>query len=498
MFSILLVGLLVATGAGASIPSAIGVYTACVGQPAQSGAGRGVAAVALLDTSLSGTCPGGMSLVNWNQTGPQGPKGDKGDQGIQGPKGDKGDPGIQGPKGDRGDQGSQGIQGEKGDKGDAGLQGIQGEKGDKGDKGDPGAPGPTYSAGTCIAIDASNVISDTCQNTAGFGLTLTGSQLAVDTNTVQGRVTGTCTTGNAIQAIASDGGVTCGAAGGSLTLPFSGTANVPNGNAFTVRNDGANGHGIAGVSGPTSASAGVAGLGQSAGNGVFGQGGPTNGIGVVGFGAGSTGAGIQGLGPSGLGGHGDGLQGFGTGATGHGLVAVSPASEGFGTGTIAAAFLGDVTVAGTLTASDKHFRIDDPLDPAHKYLVHAAIEAPAMETFYDGIVTTDVHGIGVVTLPRYFEALNTDFKYQLTVIGTFAQAIVKKEIENNRFVVATNQPNVRVSWQVTAVRKDPYARAHPLVVEQPKTGSDLGRYLFPQGYGVRRSLGVLVPKPVRR
>ena len=86
----------------------------------------------------------------------------------------------------------------------------------------------------------------------------------------------------------------------------------------------------------------------------------------------------------------------------------------------------------------------------------------------------------------------------LTVIGTFAQAIVKKEIENNRFVVATNQPNVRVSWQVTAVRKDPYARAHPLVVEQPKTGSDLGRYLFPQGYGVRRSLGVLVPKPVRR
>ena len=74
--------------------------------------------------------------------------------------------------------------------------------------------------------------------------------------------------------------------------------------------------------------------------------------------------------------------------------------------------------------------------------------------------------------------------------------IVKKEIENNRFVVATNQPNVRVSWQVTAVRKDPYARAHPLVVEQPKTGSDLGRYLFPQGYGVRRSLGVLVPKPV--
>ena len=168
-------------------------------------------------------CAGNEVKLVWNTQGPQGVKGDTGAQGIQGPKGDKGDQGpqgIQGAKGDKGDQGLQGIQGAKGDKGDKGdqgdqgPQGIQGAKGDKGDKGDPGlqgiqgdkgdpgAPGPTYTAGACIAIDAANVISDTCQNTAGFGLTLTGSQLAVDTNTVQGRVTGTCTTGNAIQAIA--------------------------------------------------------------------------------------------------------------------------------------------------------------------------------------------------------------------------------------------------------------------------------------------------------
>src|SRR5436190_22730140 len=133
VFSSLLVGLLVATGAGASIPSATGVYTACVSSPVPSGSAKGVAAVTLLDTTLSATCPAGTWLVNWSQTGPQGPKGDKGEQGAQG---------IQGPKGDKGDQGPQGIQGAKGDKGDQGLQGIQGAKGDKGDKGDQGDQGP--------------------------------------------------------------------------------------------------------------------------------------------------------------------------------------------------------------------------------------------------------------------------------------------------------------------------------------------------------------------
>ena len=51
-----------------------------------------------------------------------------------------------------------------------------------------------------------------------------------------------------------------------------------------------------------------------------------------------------------------------------------------------------------------------------------------------------------------------DFRYQLTVIGTFAQAIVSKEVSSNKFEIATNQPNVKVSWQVTGVRHDAYAK----------------------------------------
>jgi len=488
--SIVLAGLLLATAAGASIPSATGLYTACVTSPAQAGAAKGVAAVTLLDTSLSVTCPSGTSLVTWGQAGPKGDKGDKGDpglQGIQGPKGDKGDKGdqglqgIQGAKGDKGDQGPQGIPGQQGDKGDPGLQGIQGEKGDKGDpgpqglqgpqgdkgdKGDPGEPGPTYTTGRCISISGLNVISDSCGTIAGFGVTDTGGPLqtfAVDTQAIQRRVTGTCAAGNAIRQIAADGTVSCQAAGG-FGLPFSGSmTTADNVSAFSVTNSGngaaLEGHGRTGV-----------------------------------LGAGTSGNGVEGLGGTG----GSGIVGFGVGSSGKGIVGVSPSSGSAGTGTIAAQFLGDVSVDGSLSVTGtKNFRIDDPLDPARKFLVHAAVESPAMETFYDGIVKTNARGRGVVTLPPYFELLNRDFRYQLTVIGTFAQAIVEEEIHDNRFVVATSEPNVRVSWQVTAVRNDPYARAHPFVAEQPKTGSDLGRYVYPQGYGAPRSLGMAVPKPTR-
>jgi hypothetical protein len=41
--------------------------------------------------------------------------------------------------------------------------------------------------------------------------------------------------------------------------------------------------------------------------------------------------------------------------------------------------------------------------------------------------------------------LNRDFRYQLTVIGTFAQAIVVTEIANGSFSIKTDKPNVKVS-----------------------------------------------------
>ena len=83
-----------------------------------------------------------------------------------------------------------------------------------------------------------------------------------------------------------------------------------------------------------------------------------------------------------------------------------------------------------------------------------------MMNVYNGNITTDNTGIADVVLPEYFEALNRDFRYQLTVIGEFAQAIVYDKINNNHFVIMTDKPNVEVSWQITGIRRDAYANSN--------------------------------------
>ena len=88
----------------------------------------------------------------------------------------------------------------------------------------------------------------------------------------------------------------------------------------------------------------------------------------------------------------------------------------------------------------------------------------------------------MVTMPEYFEALNADFRYQLTVIGTFAQAIVAEKMKGNRFVIRTNAPNVEVSWQVTGVRQDGFAKKNRIKVEVEKDERERGYYLHPDAF----------------
>ena len=106
-----------------------------------------------------------------------------------------------------------------------------------------------------------------------------------------------------------------------------------------------------------------------------------------------------------------------------------------------------------------------------------------MKNIYDGTVTTDSEGNAEVTLPDWFEAVNQDFRYQLTVIGQFAQAIVATKIANHRFTIKTDKPSVEVSWQVTGVRHDAFAQANRLVVEVDKPTAERGFYLYPELYG---------------
>ena len=153
--------------------------------------------------------------------------------------------------------------------------------------------------------------------------------------------------------------------------------------------------------------------------------------------------------------------------------------------------LGDLYVSG-----DKNFEIDDPLDPTNKYLIHSCIESPDRMNIYNGNVVTDANGSAVVNLPSYFQTLNIDYRYQLTVIGQFAQAIVESEISNNQFTIKTDKPNVKVSWQVTGIRNDPYAKTNPMVVEKEKAPNERGKYLRPELFGQPKEKGIYYAKPI--
>jgi hypothetical protein len=132
-------------------------------------------------------------------------------------------------------------------------------------------------------------------------------------------------------------------------------------------------------------------------------------------------------------------------------------------------FSGDVTVVGTLTKTAGSFRIDHPLDPERKYLSHSFVESPDMMNVYNGNATLDENGRATVELPEYFEALNKDFRYQLTAVGAPGPNLyVAEGVKQNRFKIAGGRPYASVSWQVTGIRQDTYANEHRVKVEEDK------------------------------
>jgi len=159
-------------------------------------------------------------------------------------------------------------------------------------------------------------------------------------------------------------------------------------------------------------------------------------------------------------------------------------------GAMAGYFEGNVEIQGNLTKSSGNFKIDHPLNPENKYLSHSFVESPDMMNVYNGNVILDKKGRAWVELPGWFEALNRDFRYQLTCIGGFAPVYIAEKITDNRFKIAGGIPEMEVSWQVTGTRQDPYAKAHPIKVEEEKAPEDQGHYLHPEVYGQDQEKGI--------
>lgn len=204
------------------------------------------------------------------------------------------------------------------------------------------------------------------------------------------------------------------------------------------------------------------------------QGDSVNGNGVHGISASGTGSGVYG----GNVGAGFGVAGRTTGS-GDAIFGDNLDTSGY-----AGYFNGNVRVQGTLSKAAGSFEIDDPLDPANKYLYHSFVESPDMMNIYNGNASLDDKGEAVVQMPAYFQALNQDFRYQLTPIGAPGPNLyVAEELVDNHFKIAGGKPLSKVSWQVTGIRHDPYAEQHRIPVEKKKPAAEQGKYLHPELYG---------------
>jgi len=172
--------------------------------------------------------------------------------------------------------------------------------------------------------------------------------------------------------------------------------------------------------------------------------------------------------------------GNGKGQGGDGILAFPGNSPG---GAWAGEFQGDVSITGTLIGGAISHPIDDPIDPANKYLYHSSVESPDMKNIYDGVVSLDANGEATVVMPEWFGALNRDFRYQLTCVGGFAPIYIAEELANNQFKISGGRAGMKVSWQVTGIRQDAWANAHRIPVEEEKKARERGFYLHPELYG---------------
>jgi hypothetical protein len=484
-------------------------------------------------TTRYAPCPRGQRKISWNVQGPPGQKGSAGSAGDAGSSGAAGPQGVPGPVGPVGPAGSPDTPQQVLDK----LKAVDGV----GSGLDAELLGGVALndlqrrvTGTCGAGQYVQAIAADGSVTCGTDANGGGDITAVNTNTTLtgGGTTGDLTLGvavpltlaqpsaaatTAVQTIANSGIGN----GLDITLP-----NTSGARGINIQHNGVGpgvfantvgGNSIWGITGSVSAAAVIG--DSSSGEAVVGREtgticemgiGNCNGIGaVVGRHDGEGGFGVRGfvtdpngaigvLGQAGVsGGTGTAVRGENVNAANsdNAMEAVTngAGSALFAQGTQAATFNGAVQINGnlTVTGTKSGFHIDDPRAPASRTLTHSPVETDKLAVQYDGNVTTGADGRATVALPSYASTLARDWRYQLTPIGRFGQVIVEREVAGGRFVIRSEHPGTKVSWQVVGTRKDPQAKDAPIVAVQAKKGAARGRYLDPSLYGKPASAAVV-------
>ena len=244
-------------------------------------------------------------------------------------------------------------------------------------------------------------------------------------------------------------------------------------------NSGFGGRGLSAEGGGSDTFIGGPGVRAGGGDSILG----TGGDGVVAVGGSVEGLGAPGFGVSAFGG--DSTVGFGGGG-----IFASAGSGPFGFG-LAGEFDGDVEISGMLSKGGGSFKIDHPLDPENRYLSHSFVESPDMKNIYDGVAKLDSNGELVVEMPEWFSALNRDFRYLLTPVGAPMPGLyIAEELSNNRFKIAGGAAGVKVSWQVTGIRQDAWAKKNRIRVDVEKTDRERGFYLHPEAFDQPEERGI--------
>lgn len=219
--------------------------------------------------------------------------------------------------------------------------------------------------------------------------------------------------------------------------------------------------------------------------GVYGE--STGNVGIYGYSAAAASAGVWGIGPY------IGVQGITLNtSTDSSRQAVRGDNHNSATGW-AGYFHGKLQSSQKVLASGAVIQVDHPLDPANKYLNQSMVESPDMMNIHNGNVELGKDGEADVSLPEWFMAYNKDFRYQLTPVGGAGPNLhVSQEVTDGKFRIAGGQPGLKVSWQVTGIRQDAFAKANPLEVEQDKSDDEKGKYLHPELHGKDKSEGIPV------
>lgn len=239
---------------------------------------------------------------------------------------------------------------------------------------------------------------------------------------------------------------------------------------------------------------------SSTGRGILGWANSTTGltVGVSGLVNSNEGIAVRGVAIS-TSGNTTGILGQSASDTGKGVYGLANAVTGINYGVYGEAVSSNgfaLWAQGDTGASgNKSFVIDHPLDPANKILKHFCSEGPEPLNVYSGNAVTDAQGYATIRLPDYFEAINRDFRYQLTVINEensddFVLAMVVREIRNNQFVLRTSKPGVKVSWEVKARRNDNWVRERGAEAEMEKPAELKGRYINPEFFGQPKEKGI--------